>query len=114
MHKEGVPVVLRPELEVEHLNPAPTARFRATKAYQSDESRSVFVQKHGPQVLTDAIQLTSPWSVAVRGASGLMWSTRSVERLGAPVDALLPRVSPTIGRELAGVLIEAAGAASLH
>lgn len=114
VHQAGIPVVVCSELEVEHLNPAPTAGIRALKAYQSGESRAVFVEKHGPSVLTGPGPMKSPWNVAVRGVSGLMRSKRMVETLAAPVDALLPRVSPKIGRKVAALLIESAGAASLH
>lgn len=114
VHEAGIPVVVRPELEVDHLNPAPTAGIRATKAYQSGQSRSVFVDKHGPGVLSDSIPMNSPWNLAVWGVSALMRSKRTVEALGRPVDALLPRVSPTIGLKVASLLIESAGAASLH
>ena len=114
VHQAGIPVVVRPELEVEHLNPAPTAGVRAVKAYQSGESRSVFVDKHGPGVLSDSVPMNSPWNVAVRGVSGVMRSKRIVETLGGPVDALLPRVSPRVGLKVASLLIESAGAASLQ
>ncbi len=37
-----------------------------------------------------------------------------VETLGGPGDAVLPRVSPVVGRKPAALLIESAGSASLH
>lgn len=113
LHQLGVPILLRPELEVDHLNPAPTAGLRATKAYQSGESRAVFIDKHGSDVLNDSIPLDSVWHLAVRGVGTLMRSTRAVQRLSAPVDVLLPKLPPAVGRKCAALLIESAGAASL-
>ncbi len=112
LHRAGVPIVVRRELEVAHLNPAPTAAQRARKAYLSGRSRAVFVDKHGP-VLTDAVPVTSPWNAAVRGLAATMRSERAVRIAGSPVDALLPHLPPTVGRKLAALLIESAGAASL-
>lgn len=114
LHLAGVPVVLRPELEVEHLNPAPTASLRASKAFASGESRAVFSEKHGSGVLSDSAPTGSPWNVAVRTVAGTMRSQRAVDRWGTPADYAVNHLPPKAGRKVAALLIEAAGAASLH
>lgn len=115
LHQLGIPVLVPRDIEAPHHNPAISATERAERSFHSGASRRVFEAKHGSRALDDShIQMDSGWHVAVRATASVMRSDRMVRTVGRWVDAALPLVPTPVGRKVAALLIEAAGAASLH
>ncbi len=115
LHRAGVELVVRPELELEHRGPATTATTRVPRAFVAGASRRLFAQVHpqahraAPAPPHGAGQRT--WSVAVAGLAGAARRRDDYRRIGRALDRVLAVLPPRVGHRLVALAIEAAAVA---
>jgi glycosyltransferase involved in cell wall biosynthesis len=110
LYRAGIPIVVAPDVEARHHNPAVSARDRSEKAFASGASRRLFESKHPGSGLPRAMQDTrwTPWNTAVRGAA-LCMRAGSVPGFALVAEGMSRLAPSPISRKLIGLSVEAAG-----
>lgn len=113
LHRAGIPVVIAPELTVDHHMAATSTTVRALRALHSGAARETFVRIHGEQALRSGESHRNAWQTIVEIAAKLI-TEQSLRVLGAGTDAVIPRLPRPIGQKLVALLVESAGVAGVE
>ncbi|MDO4898394.1 MAG: glycosyltransferase family A protein [Rothia sp. (in: high G+C Gram-positive bacteria)] len=110
-YKAGICIIVDPELATEHYIAATTTADRATRALHSGAARSIFVEKHGKEVLPGH-QPAGIWGGAVRVLAALL-NEKRITILGNLIDSIVDRLPHRISEKLVALTVEAAGYAGI-
>ncbi|MDO4919672.1 glycosyltransferase family 2 protein [Kocuria sp.] len=109
LHQAGIPVLVAPELIVDHLMGATTTLLRARRALHAGAARRRFGEFHGSAAAA-APSERSAWRVLVGLTAKLV--TEQTLRLVCPaVDAVSDHLPPWVAEKTVALLVEAADAA---
>lgn len=108
--RHGVEIVIDPDLEIEHRQPATDVASRAGRAFTSGASTVTFGERH-PDAWISPAPATSPWGRAVALAASRIGSRHDAVELGLKVDGLLPRLPGWTRGKVVAWAVEAAAEA---
>ena len=115
LHRAGVRLVVDADLVLEHRGAAPDARTRLARAWVSGAAEVRFAQRHpdvgaGPDVPRGpaAGPKDAVWRVGTALLGSVVRTRGNAARVGAVLDAALPRLSATAGGRLVALGAEAA------
>jgi glycosyltransferase involved in cell wall biosynthesis len=112
LHRSGVRLLIDPQLEIEHREPAQTARARASRAFVAGASRRLFDVVHPDHRHAEAQPVgvrARAWNAAVAGTSTLLRSPEGFGRLGAVADRLPALVPDRLRGRITALAVESAG-----
>ena len=112
MHQAGAEIILAPELESKHHIAATTTASRATRALHSGAARSLFVEKHGPDVLKNP-DPAGIWGTAVKSVAKLA-TEKNIEIAGDTIDKIADKLPHKISEKLISLLVEASAYAGIR
>ncbi|QNV41053.1 glycosyltransferase family 2 protein [Rothia amarae] len=112
MHKTGVKVLIDPELATKHHIAATTTASRATRALHSGAARSLFVEKHGTDVLKN-LDPAGIWGTAVKSVAKLA-TEKNIEIAGNTIDKIADNLPHKISEKLISLLVEASAYAGIR
>lgn len=111
MHQAGAKIILAPSLEAKHHIAATTTAVRATRALHSGAARSIFVEKHGANVLTQP-NPQGVWGRAVKSVA-MIATELTIPVLGKAIDAVADRLPRKVAEKLISLLVEASAYAGI-
>lgn len=111
MYQAGAKIILAPSLETDHHIAATTTAGRATRALHSGAARSIFVEKHGCDVLP-APQPQGIWGRAVK-LNAYLTNEKTISLAGALVDKIADSLPQKIAEKIISLIVESAGYAGI-
>lgn len=108
LHRAGVPVVIEPTLEVDHLGPSVTTEKRAERAYYAGAAKRRFEAKHDIQVSPRTPASTWDRTVSVVRRS---LDEKSITRFGRGLDRSAALMPDPVARKAIALLVEASSVA---
>lgn len=107
LRQHGIPVLVAPELTVDHLMAATTTHVRALRALHAGAGMSTFQEIHGPNALPETAKPASTWGFLVNLTAKLV-TERTLAAACPPTDALLDHLPPWVAEKTVALLVEAA------
>lgn len=109
LHKLGLPINIRPELETVHHSPATSTRIRARRAFHSGAARNTFERLHGGDALGDD-PVKSLWGRAT-DQLGRRLGLQGVDRLARLTDWSVERLPMSVSEKMIAFSVESAAVA---
>ena len=111
LHKLGLPVLVAPALEARHHAAALSTSMRSCRAFSSGRARMHFESKHGsgcPSAETD--ERAGAWNALVAALAGSI-DERTLPRISAAADRLIPMLPRYLATKVVAVIVEASALA---
>lgn len=111
LYRSGTQIIIDPDLATPHYLAATTTASRARRALYAGAARQIFVEKHGPKVLSP-VDPNGIWGIAVKTLARYVTEPR-INRAGKTIDTFVDRLPQTIAEKLIALLVEASGYAGI-
>ena len=107
LHRSGIPVIVAPELTVDHLMGATTTRLRTLRALHAGAARERFREIHGQDANPSDQQERSAWRT-LTGLTAKLVTERTLSVACPAVDAVSDHLPPWVAEKTVALLVEAA------